>query len=507
MVLGLVWAGVGCGSESAESAETPATAEAPSGEATEPASEREAPAAAADEAPAAPSAEEQAAGDESPANPEAAGGEGANPAAESESAPISLEAEFGPAFSAILDETPACEGSGGDEAAVRAQLRTMSRRPEVEPPALDELIAGCAVSRRDAATAYNRGGLRHHRRRNYEASRAWFLAAIQADPSLLSVRYNYACALGRLGQAAEAGALLELIYTGRPEGERWWQRSLVDPDLSQARRLIDFWDPFHMSRLPEVLSRFPSEPGLDITLVWGPPGTLGHEVDRGDDDLDSVYYHESVHRAPFSEDAMGAPPSVEDGLIMAPVRLPSLFFREFARRSERYSARASRENFVRPEWGLRPLNGFMRWFPDVGRLEPFIIVVMDTEGHNDEVNGGPFLGIIDSATRRFVYHTTSLTFDTHNVTDVTFVRTPNGRAFGWVAFEDDEQMRGSVVLFYMRNVDESLQLVRHRADLSALEPEPNPDEDDEPESEAAAAPPPAASEPPSSESPTAPAAE
>lgn len=95
-----------------------------------------------------------------------------------------------------------------------------------------ELIATCAVPRREVAQSFNRGGLVHHRASRFADSARFFFQALQADPSFLPARFNLACAHARQGHSAAAIGEIGQIVRAGSDGRRWLSRVRTDPDFA-----------------------------------------------------------------------------------------------------------------------------------------------------------------------------------------------------------------------------------------------------------------------------------
>jgi hypothetical protein len=98
-----------------------------------------------------------------------------------------------------------------------------------------ELIAPCAVPRRQVAEAFNHGGLERHRAADYTASARLFFGAVQADPSFLAARYNLACAYARAGDLRAAESEIGELARAGADARRWLRRVDTDPDLAPIR--------------------------------------------------------------------------------------------------------------------------------------------------------------------------------------------------------------------------------------------------------------------------------
>lgn len=136
-------------------------------------------------------------------------------------------------------------------------------------PAL-ELAASCAVTRHDIAAAFNEGGLARHRTGDFVASSSSFAQAVIADPSFLAARFNYACALARLGKREAAISEIGTIAMAGPLARRWLRRVATDPDLESIRDDDDTRS-FVSGRSQLAFSApFPTPAGLPLPAIAGP---------------------------------------------------------------------------------------------------------------------------------------------------------------------------------------------------------------------------------------------
>jgi len=104
---------------------------------------------------------------------------------------------------------------------------------------IGELVKG-GISGREAASVADMRGYRLYRQRYFGRARAWFRAAIQADPTLELSLYNGARCAALLGDVDDARALLSrLRRLGTPLSRARLRSSLTDPDLAALRQSRD----------------------------------------------------------------------------------------------------------------------------------------------------------------------------------------------------------------------------------------------------------------------------
>lgn len=144
-----------------------------------------------------------------------------------------------------------------------------ARSGAIPRPAL-EMAARCTVTRHAIAEAFNVGGLVRHGAGDFAASSASFAQAVVADPSYLAARFNYACALARLGQRVAAIDEIGAIASAGPLARRWLRRVATDPDLASIRD-DEHTGPFvtgetHLTFPPSI----PAPDGLPVPAIAGP---------------------------------------------------------------------------------------------------------------------------------------------------------------------------------------------------------------------------------------------
>lgn len=114
--------------------------------------------------------------------------------------------------------------------AVPTSERDLSRGvPEF--PEAQKVNANCAHEPAALAEAFNGGGLRRHRQRDYVQSEHYFAQALIADASQLSPRFNLACAMARQDALEMAIEQLRQLSEAGPEGQAYADRAHTDADF------------------------------------------------------------------------------------------------------------------------------------------------------------------------------------------------------------------------------------------------------------------------------------
>lgn len=114
--------------------------------------------------------------------------------------------------------------------AVPTSVRDLSRGvPEF--PEAQKVNANCAHTPAALAEAFNGGGLRRHRTRDYVQSEYYFAQALIADQSQLSPRFNLACAMARQDSIDAAIEQLRELSEAGPEGQAYADRAHTDADF------------------------------------------------------------------------------------------------------------------------------------------------------------------------------------------------------------------------------------------------------------------------------------
>lgn len=123
-----------------------------------------------------------------------------------------------------------CEAHPENAPAEPVSRRAISRG-EVDFPLVAAVNATCEHDPAELAEAFNEGGLRRHRQRDYVQSAHYFASALVLDPSQLSARFNFACALAR--QEDLHGAVLQLreLEEGGRDGIEYAARAHRDRDF------------------------------------------------------------------------------------------------------------------------------------------------------------------------------------------------------------------------------------------------------------------------------------
>jgi hypothetical protein len=134
-----------------------------------------------------------------------------------------------------------------------------------------ELAATCAVTRHTIAEAFNEGGLVRHRAGDFAASAASFEQAVIADPSYLEARFNFACALARLGNPRAAIAEIGFLASARRLAQPWLQRVATEPDLESVRGDTTLQE-YVSGQTYGVTAHtpFPAPRGLPVPAITGP---------------------------------------------------------------------------------------------------------------------------------------------------------------------------------------------------------------------------------------------
>jgi hypothetical protein len=117
--------------------------------------------------------------------------------------------------------------------AVLKDLKNISKGPP-ETPSPKDLLAGCQVSPREVARAFNKGALAVFSK-DLARSKVLLTKAIETDPGYLPARYNLACALGLSGQMDASLAQLQELTRAGVRAARWLRASQDDKDLTAVR--------------------------------------------------------------------------------------------------------------------------------------------------------------------------------------------------------------------------------------------------------------------------------
>lgn len=134
-----------------------------------------------------------------------------------------------------------------------------------------ELAATCAVTRHTIAEAFNEGGLVRHRAGDFAASAASFEQAVIADPSYLEARFNFACALARLGNPRAAIAEIGSLASAQRLAQPWLQRVATEPDLESVRGDATLQEYVSgRTYTANIPSPYPTPRGLPLPSITGP---------------------------------------------------------------------------------------------------------------------------------------------------------------------------------------------------------------------------------------------